>query len=112
MRSITALPSIGVQPAGARPSGNAVGSAARVKPAGPRATVDRLRTRDRIESIARLRAAVRALGDVDVSGWDDSTLTDHLDELSRALCGLDAELTRVADAVRARGFRIDEPRAA
>ncbi|WIM97595.1 hypothetical protein ACTOB_001130 [Actinoplanes oblitus] len=97
MRSITAVPP---------------GSVGRVKPAGPRATLDRLRTRDRIESIARLRAAVRALGDVDVSGWDDTTLTEHLDELSQALCGIDAELTRVAEAVRARGFRIDEPRAA
>ncbi|WP_436537056.1 hypothetical protein [Actinoplanes sp. HUAS TT8] len=65
-----------------------------------------------MESIARLRAAVRALGDVDVSGWDDATLTDHLDELSQALCGLDAELSRVADSVRARGFRIDEQLAA
>ena len=90
----------------------AIGIGLRGKPTGPRATVDRLRTRDRIESIARLRAAVRALGDVDVSGWDDSTLTEHLDELSRALCGLDAELSRVADSVRARGFRIDEPLAA
>nr|WP_052311877.1 MULTISPECIES: hypothetical protein [unclassified Actinoplanes] len=65
-----------------------------------------------MESIARLRAAVRALGDVDVSGWDDATLTEHLDELSQALCGIDTELTRVAEAVRARGFRIDEQRAA
>jgi hypothetical protein len=97
MRSITAAPTSG---------------ASRIKPAGPRATLDRLRTRDRIESIARLRAAVRALGDVDVSGWDDATLTEHLDELSRALCGLDAELSRVAESVRARGFRIDEPLAA
>lgn len=97
MRSISAAPN---------------GFVARSKTAGPRATVDRLRTRDRIESIARLRAAVRALGDVDVSGWDDSTLTEHLDELSQALCGLDAELSRVAESVRARGFRIDEPLAA
>jgi hypothetical protein len=28
------------------------------------------------------------------------------------LCTLDAELARVADAVRARGFRIAEPKAA
>ncbi|GAA4598736.1 hypothetical protein BJY16_002823 [Actinoplanes octamycinicus] len=97
MRSITAVPR---------------SSAGRAKAAGPRATLDRLRTRDRIESIARLRAAVRALGDVDVSGWDDTTLTEHLDDLSEALCGLDTELTRLAEAVRARGFRIDEPQAA
>ncbi|WP_232344320.1 hypothetical protein [Actinoplanes awajinensis] len=111
MRSITAVPMRnGPAPAGQGSGGQ--GGAARVKPAGPRAPLDRLRVRDRIESIARLRAAVRALGDVDVSGWDDATLTDHLDELSRALCGIDAELTRVAEAVRARGFRIAEPRAA
>ena len=61
------------------------------------------------EAIARLRAAVSALGDVDVSGWDDTALNDHLADLSAALCEVDAELSRVADAVRARGFRIVEP---
>ena len=86
--------------------------AVRALPAGPRDTLDRLRSRDRIESIARLRVAARALGDVDVSGWDDATLHDHLEELSKVLCSLDAELTRVADAVRARGFRVEEPKAA
>jgi hypothetical protein len=84
----------------------------RAMPAGPRDTLDRLRTRDRIESIARLRVAARALGDVDVSGWDEATLNDHLEELSKVLCALDSELTRVADAVRAKGFRVTEPRAA
>ena len=84
----------------------------RAVPGGPRDTLDRLRTRDRIESIARLRVAARALSDVDVSGWDDATLNDHLEELSKVLCTLDAELTRVADAVRAKGFRVAEPRAA
>ncbi|GAA1604194.1 hypothetical protein J3R03_007336 [Actinoplanes couchii] len=79
---------------------------------GPRDSLGRLRTRDRIESIARLRAAARALGDVDVTGWDDASLTDHLDDLSKVLCSLDAELARVADDVRARGFRIEEPKAA
>ncbi|GAA2570704.1 hypothetical protein GCM10010435_51130 [Winogradskya consettensis] len=61
------------------------------------------------EGIAALRAAGIALGDVDVSGWEDSALTDHLAELSAALCELDAQLTRVAEAVRARGYRIAEP---
>src|SRR3954471_3409179 len=75
---------------------------------GPRNAMDRLRTHDRIESIARLRAAVRAMGEVDVSGWDDTALTEHLDELSATLCALDAQVTRVAEAVRARGFRIAE----
>jgi hypothetical protein len=61
------------------------------------------------DAIARLDAAVSALGDVDVSGWDDAALRGHLDELSTTLCRLDAQLSRVADAVRARGFRITEP---
>jgi hypothetical protein len=79
---------------------------------GPRDTLNRLRTRDRIESIARLRAAAHALGDVDVSGWDDDTLHDHLEDLSKVLCALDAELSRVAESVRARGLSVTEPRAA
>ena len=84
----------------------------RPMPVGPRHAIDRLRSRDRLESIVRLRAAVRALDEVDVAGWDDSALTEHLDEISRTLCAIDAQLTRVADAVRARGFRIAEPLAA
>lgn len=64
------------------------------------------------DAIAALRAAGSALGDVDVSGWDESALTDQLAELSEALCQLDAQLSRIADAVRARGFRIAEPVAA
>ena len=63
------------------------------------------------EALLRLRAAVSALGDVDVSGWDDAALTDHLADLSAALCEVDTQLTRVADAIRARGFRIAEPAA-
>jgi hypothetical protein len=64
------------------------------------------------DAITRLRAAVSALGDVDVSGWDDAALTESLSELSAALCEVDTQLSRVADAVRARGFRIAEPVAA
>jgi hypothetical protein len=64
------------------------------------------------ETIERLDAAVSALGDVDVSGWSDDTLRGHLDELSTVLCQVDAELARVSDAVRARGFRVQEPVAA
>lgn len=64
------------------------------------------------ESITRLRSTVSALVDVDISGWDDTALNDHLAELSTALCEVDAELSRVADAVRARGFRVVEPIAA
>jgi hypothetical protein len=64
------------------------------------------------DAIARLDAAVSALGDVDVSGWSDAALNYHLDELSTALCQVDAELSRLAEAVRARGFRVEEPVAA
>ncbi|AGZ39753.1 hypothetical protein [Actinoplanes friuliensis] len=64
------------------------------------------------DALAALRAAGSALGDVDVSGWDESALTDKLAELSDALCQLDAQVSRVADAVRARGYRIAEPVAA
>jgi hypothetical protein len=84
----------------------------RPMPVGPRHAIDRYRSRERLESIVRLRAAVRALDNVDVAGWDDTALTEHLDEISATLCALDAQLTRVADAVRARGFRISEPLAA
>lgn len=64
------------------------------------------------DAIVRLRAAISALGDVDVSGWDDAALTDHLSDLSAALCDVDSQLSRLADAIRARGFRISEPVAA
>jgi hypothetical protein len=84
----------------------------RPKLAGPRNSIDRLRSHDRLEAIARLRSAVRAMDEVDVADWDDGALTDHLEELSATLCAIDAQVARVADAVRARGFRISEPRAA
>ena len=64
------------------------------------------------EAIERLDAAVRAMGDVDLSDWSDATLQGHLDELSTVLCGVDSQLARIAEAVRARGFRIEEPAAA
>ena len=85
-----------------------VSSALRPMPVGPRTSIDRLRSRERIESIARLRSAVIALDQVDVSGWDDSAMSEHLAEISATLCAIDAQLSRVADAVRARGFRIAE----
>jgi hypothetical protein len=84
----------------------------RSMPVGPRNAIDRLRSRDRIESLARLRAAVRVMDEVDVSGWDDNALAEHLNEISETLCAIDAQLSRVANAVRARGFRIEEPLAA
>jgi hypothetical protein len=68
-----------------------------------------MRTKEMIE---RLDAAARALGDVDLADWSDANLRGHLDELSAVLCQVDSHLARVADAVRARGFRIEEPVAA
>ncbi|KIR63367.1 hypothetical protein ABUL04_04830 [Micromonospora harpali] len=64
------------------------------------------------EVMARLGAAVSALGDVDVSAWSEDTLKEQLGDLSTALVTLDALLSRVADEVRARGLRIEEPVAA
>lgn len=58
--------------------------------------------------MARLDAVVSALGDVDVSGLSDEALRDHLAELSSALCQVDAQLARLAEAVRARGYTIVE----
>jgi hypothetical protein len=58
--------------------------------------------------IHRIDAAVDALGDVDFATWSDSSLSGHLDELSLVLCRIDAELSRLADAVRSRGFAIAE----
>lgn len=64
------------------------------------------------ESIARLDAAVDALRGVDVSSWTDDSLRAELGDLSAALCALDSVLARVADQVRARGLRVEEPAAA
>jgi hypothetical protein len=61
------------------------------------------------EAIVRLDAAVSALGDVNVSAWSEDTLKDQLGELSTVLCALDAVLSRVADEIRARGLRVEEP---
>ncbi len=61
------------------------------------------------EAIARLDATVSALDEVDLSGWSDSVLRGHLDELSAVLCKVDGQLARLADSVRARGFRVEEP---
>ncbi|MER5703524.1 MULTISPECIES: hypothetical protein [unclassified Micromonospora] len=61
------------------------------------------------EVMARLEAAVSALGDIDVSAWPEDTLKERIGDLSTALVALDAVLSRVADEVRARGLRIEEP---
>ena len=60
------------------------------------------------EVMTRLEAAVSALGDVDVSAWSEDTLKEQLGELSAA-CRARLVLSRVADEVRARGLRIEEP---
>ncbi|HKD98605.1 MAG TPA: hypothetical protein VKB69_13580 [Micromonosporaceae bacterium] len=60
------------------------------------------------ETIERLDAAVDALDGVDLTNWSDSALSGHLDELSNVLCRVDAQLTRLADAVRSRGFSVIE----
>ncbi|GGM18594.1 hypothetical protein GCM10012279_41090 [Micromonospora yangpuensis] len=59
--------------------------------------------------MVRLAAAAGALGDVDVSAWSEDTLKEQLGELSAALVALDSVLSRVADEVRARGLRVEEP---
>ncbi|HEX7745401.1 MAG TPA: hypothetical protein VF462_09100 [Micromonosporaceae bacterium] len=64
------------------------------------------------EAITRLDAAVDALRDVDVATWSDESLRAELADLSAALCALDSVLARVADQVRARGLRVEEPAAA
>lgn len=69
-------------------------------------SLSNMRTND---VMARLEAAVSALGDVDVSAWPEDTLKDQLGELSAALVALDGVLSRVAEEVRARGLRIEEP---
>ncbi|WP_341717271.1 hypothetical protein QQG74_25735 [Micromonospora sp. FIMYZ51] len=61
------------------------------------------------EVMARLEAAVSALGDVDVSAWPEDTLKEQLGELSAALVALDTSLSRIAEEVRARGLRVEEP---
>jgi hypothetical protein len=61
------------------------------------------------EAIARLDVAIHALGEVDLADWSDAVLRGHIDELSVALCQVDGQLARLAEAVRARGFRVAEP---
>ncbi len=61
------------------------------------------------ESIARLADVARAMDDVDLTEWSDDMLQGHLDELSTVLCRVDGQLARIADAIRARGFRVEEP---
>ena len=60
------------------------------------------------EVLARLDAAACAMGDVDVSEWSDDALCDHLTQLSAVLCQVDAQLARLADDVRSRGFVVQE----
>ncbi|SCL18041.1 hypothetical protein GA0070616_1416 [Micromonospora nigra] len=61
------------------------------------------------EVMARLEAAVSALRDVDVSAWPEDTLKEQLGDLSAALVALDTSLSRIAEGVRSRGLRVEEP---
>jgi hypothetical protein len=58
--------------------------------------------------IHQLDVAIGALDAVDFASWSDAALRGHLDEVSLVLCRVDAQLARLADAVRARGFSITE----
>ena len=60
------------------------------------------------EAIARLDAAAHALDDVDVTDWSDTALSGQIDRLSLVLCRVDAQVSRLADAVRSRGYAIRE----
>ena len=63
--------------------------------------------------VDRLDAVVEALEAVDFAGWSDALLQGRLDEVSRVLCRVEAQLARLTDAVRERGFAIvevDRPR--
>jgi hypothetical protein len=60
------------------------------------------------ETMERLDRAVDALDGVDLDDWSDTALSGHLDELSNVLCRVDAQLSRLADAVRSRGFTVVE----
>src|SRR5262245_46749458 len=58
--------------------------------------------------IGRLDAAVEALDAVDLAAWSDALLQGRLDDVSLVLCRVDAQVARLAEAVRARGFAIVE----
>src|SRR5215470_14871636 len=60
------------------------------------------------EFIARLDAAAHALDDVDVADLSDTVLSGQIDRLSLVLCRVDAQVSRLADAVRSRGFAVRE----
>ena len=58
-------------------------------------SLSNMRTND---EMARLQAAVSALGDVDVSAWPEDTLKDQLGELSATLVALTLPGVQRADA--------------
>ena len=60
------------------------------------------------EVIARLDAAAHALDDVDLANLSDTALSGQIDRLSLVLCRVDAQVSRLADAVRSRGFAVRE----
>jgi hypothetical protein len=60
----------------------------------------------------QLHAAIAALGEEDVRDLPESVLTEQIDQLVTVLHQLDAQLTRVANAVLARTFPLAEAVAA
>jgi hypothetical protein len=60
------------------------------------------------DAIIQLRSAVSAMEVIDVDGLPEATLGEQIDQLATTLYLLDAQLSRVAESVRARGFRIED----
>ena len=59
-------------------------------------------------AITQLRSAVSAMEVVDVAGLPEAVLGEQIDQLATVLYLIDAQLSRVAESVRARGFQIEE----
>jgi hypothetical protein len=60
------------------------------------------------EAITQLRSAVSAMEIVDVEALPEATLGEQIDQLATVLYLIDAQLSRVAESVRARGFQIED----
>jgi len=56
----------------------------------------------------QLHAAIAALGEEDVRDLPEAALTEQIDQLVTVLHQLDAQLSRVANAVLARAFPLTE----
>jgi hypothetical protein len=64
------------------------------------------------DALARLGAAITALEDVDVTALPEAALSEQITQLASILYQLDEQLSRVAEAVRGRGFSIEDVLAA